>query len=122
WGWYTKSRNVWPAKPTYKLPQDDKTFLTYDNDALRGYKQAAAVLSIYPLQYPPAEEQARAMMERFADKVTRNGPAMTDSIHAIIWARLGEKEKAYQAWHDSWKPFVKPPFMLFSEKRNSSRT
>ncbi len=122
WGWYVRKRARWPAKPTYKLPQDDQTFLTYDNDALRGYKQAAAVLSIYPLQYPPAEEQARAMMERFADKVTQNGPAMTDSIHSIIWARLGEKEKAYQAWHESWKPFVKPPFLLFSEKRNSSRT
>ncbi len=118
----TKPHNVWPDKPTYKLPADNKSFLTYDNDGLRGYKQAAAVLSIYPLQYPPAEKQARVMMERFADKVTKNGPAMTDSIHSIIWARLGEKDKAYQAWHESWMPFVKPPFLLFSEKRNSSRT
>lgn len=120
----------WPDQPTFKLPQATKqpsnqatpTFLTYDNDGLRGYKQAAAVLSIYPLQYPPAEKQARQMMERFADKVTKNGPAMTDSIHSIIWSRLGEKDKAYKTWYDSWKPFVKPPFLLFSEKRNSSRT
>jgi trehalose/maltose hydrolase-like predicted phosphorylase len=119
---WCENQGKWPAKPTYKLPKDDKTFLTYDNDALRGYKQAAAVLSIYPLQYPPAEAQAKQMMERFADKVSKNGPAMTDSIHAIVWARLGEKDKAYAAWHDSWKPFVKPPFLLFSEKRNSSRT
>lgn len=129
--WVTNN-GKWPNPPTYKLPQDPATkqpsnqatpiFLTYDNDPVRGYKQAAAVLSIYPLQYPPAEKQARQMMERFADKVTKNGPAMTDSIHSIIWARLGEKDKAYKAWHDSWKPFVKPPFLLFSEKRNSSRT
>jgi len=114
-------KDKWGLHP-YKLPKDDKTFLTYDNDGLRGYKQAAAVLSIWPLQYPPAEAQARAMMERFADKVTKNGPAMSDSVHALIWARLGEKDRAYQAWHDSWKPFVKPPFLLFSEKRSSSRT
>lgn len=119
--WVTNN-GKWPAKPTHKLPADDNSFLTYDNDPVRGYKQAAAVLSIYPLQYPPAEKQARQMMERFADKVTKNGPAMTDSIHSIIWARLGEKDKAYKSWHDSWKPFVKPPFLLFSEKRNSSRT
>lgn len=119
---YTNLLAQWATGKQYKLPQDDKSFLTYDNDALRGYKQAAAVLSIYPLQYPPAEKQARQMMERFAGKVTKNGPAMTDSIHSIIWARLGEKDKAYKAWHDSWKPFVKPPFLLFSEKRNSSRT
>lgn len=61
-------------------------------------------------------------MDRFPNKVSKNGPAMTDSIHSIIWARLGEKDKAYDAWHASWKPFVKPPFLLFSEKRNSSRT
>ena len=109
-------------RPQLTLPKDNKTFLTYDNDPIRSYKQAAAVLSIYPLQFPPAENQARAMMERFSEKVSKNGPAMTDSIHSIIWARLGEKDKAYRAWHGSWKPFVRPPFLLFSEKRNSSRT
>ena len=128
-GRHPKNGGQWPAKPTYKLPQDKPQatdhkplFLTYDNDGLRGYKQAAAVLSIWPLQYPPAEAQAKAMMERFADKVTKNGPAMSDSVHALIWARMGETEKAYAAWHASWKPFVKPPFLLFSEKRGSSRT
>ena len=119
---WCENNGNWPDQPIYKLPGNDKSFLTYDNDPVRGYKQAAAVLSIYPLQYPPAEKQARQMMDRFADKVTKNGPAMTDSIHSIIWSRLGEKDKAYKTWHDSWKPFVKPPFLLFSEKRNSSRT
>jgi trehalose/maltose hydrolase-like predicted phosphorylase len=108
--------------PRLKLPRDSKTFLTYENDALRGYKQAAAVLSIYPLKYPPAEKEAKAMMDRFADKVTENGPAMSDSIHALIWARLGEKEKAYSTWHESWQPFTDHPLMLFSEKRKKAVT
>jgi trehalose/maltose hydrolase-like predicted phosphorylase len=112
---------VW-EKLLYKLPKDDQTFLTYDNDRLRGYKQAAAVLSIYPLQYPPAEKQARAMMERFADKVIKNGPAMTDSVHSVIWSRLGERDKAYAAWKASWEPFTRHPLMLFSEKRVRSKT
>lgn len=103
--------------PRLQLPKDDKTFLTYDNDAFRGYKQAAAMLSVYPLQYGPAEKQARAMMDRFADKTIKNGPAMTDSIYATIWSRLGEKEKGYHAWQNSWVPFAKSPLMLFSEKR-----
>ncbi len=101
-----------------KLPKDDKTFLTYDEDRLKGYKQAAAVLSIYPLQFPEAERQGAAMMERFEDKVTKSGPAMTDSIHALIWARLGDSEKAYTTWKKSWKEFVKGPFLNFSEKRS----
>jgi trehalose/maltose hydrolase-like predicted phosphorylase len=105
-----------------KLPRDDKSFLTYDNDPVKGYKQAAAVLAIYPLQYPPAEKEAKVMMDRFADKVTENGPAMSDSIHALIWARIGEKEKAYETWHKSWQPFTDHPLMLFSEKRNKAVT
>jgi trehalose/maltose hydrolase-like predicted phosphorylase len=106
----------------YRLPQDKISFLTYDNDPVNSYKQAAAVLAIYPLQYPPAEAQAMVMMDRFADKVIKNGPAMTDSVHAIIWARLGETDKAYDTWRKGWMDFVRPPFLLFSEKRNQDRT
>lgn len=112
----------WEGPNKFKLPKDAKSFLSYDGDAERGYKQAAAVLSIFPLQYPEAERQARVMMERFETKVSKNGPAMTDAIHATIWARLGEKEKAYDAWKRAWEPFVRGPQMMFSEKRSSDRT
>ena len=113
---------TWEGATKFKLPKDGKSFLTYDNDTERGYKQAAAVLSIFPLQYHAAEKQARTMMERFEGKVSKNGPAMSDAIHATIWARLGEKEKAYDAWKRAWEPFVKGPQMMFSEKRSSERT
>lgn len=106
----------------YKLPHDSTTFLTYDNDTLKSYKQAAAVLAIYPLQHPQAEAEAAAMMERFAGKVTPNGPAMSDSVHALIWARIGEKERAYKTWRKSWGDFTQHPLMLFSEKRKKDVT
>jgi trehalose/maltose hydrolase-like predicted phosphorylase len=106
----------------FKLPGDSVSFLTYDNDPLKGYKQAAAVLSIYPLQYPPAEKEAKAMMDRFAGKVIKDGPAMTDSLHALIWARLGEIDKAYDLWEKSWRDFVKEPHLQFSEKRRKTST
>ena len=112
----------WNDKPSFKLPRDATTFLTYDNDLLKAYKQASAVLAIYPLQYPPAEREARAMMERFGSKVIKNGPAMSDSIHSIIWARMGDSERAYGAWLASWRPFTNHSFLLFSEKRNQERT
>ncbi len=106
----------------YHLPHDATSFLTYDNDTVKSYKQAAAVLSIYPLQYPPAEKEAKVMMDRFADKVIKNGPAMSDSVHALIWARLGEIDKAYDTWRQSWQPFTNQRLMLFSEKRNKPTT
>jgi len=110
------------AHATYKLPRDQTSFLTYDNDALKGYKQAAAVLSIYPLQYPPAEREAKVMMERFADKTSKVGPAMSDSLHALIWARLGKTDKAYSLWERSWGDFVTEPHLQFAEKRNKKNT
>lgn len=106
----------------FALPKDGQSFLTYDEDRLRGYKQAAAVLSIYPLQYPPAESQAKVMMERFESKVIQNGPAMTDAVHAVIHARTGDTEKAYVAWKKAWEPFTRHPLMLFSEKRRANKT
>lgn len=106
----------------YSLPRDDNTFLTYDNDPIRAYNQAAAVLAIYPLQYPPAEKEARQMMERFANKIAENGPAMSDSIHATIWARLGETEKAYETWRKSWQRYTNHPLMLFAERPKSGET
>lgn len=112
------------SKPTETmfLPRDGTSFLTYEGDPVRAYKQAAAVLSVYPLQYPPAEEEARTLLERFQGKVIKNGPAMTDSIHATIWARLGEADKAYDVWKRSWGDFVKGPMLLFSEKRSTPTT
>lgn len=111
-----------PAKPTFALPRNGETFLTYDDDALRGYKQAAAVLAVYPLQYPPAEREAEAMLDRFEGKVTKNGPAMTDAIHAIVRARSGDAEGAYKTWSEDWRDFSKTGLLLFSEKRSRPRT
>ncbi len=47
---------------------------------------------------------------------------MSDSVHALIWARLGEIDKGYDTWRASWKPFTKQRLMLFSEKRNKPTT
>ncbi|MDX2066445.1 MAG: hypothetical protein SFX74_11945 [Fimbriimonadaceae bacterium] len=119
---YTNVLAQWLTGEAFKLPKDQSSFLTYDGDAVKGYKQAAAVLAIYPLQYAPAEAQASAMLKRFAPKVTRNGPAMTDSVHALIAARHGDAAEAYRYWQDSWQPFTGHALGLFSEKRTSDRT
>ncbi len=119
--WLTNGRK-WPATPTYKLPKDATSFLTYDNDPVTAYKQAAAVLACYPLQYPPAEAQTKTMLERFGPKTIANGPAMTDSIEGLLWARVGEPQKGYDEWRKGWVDFTRHPLMMFSEKRRSART
>ncbi len=120
--WLNNGRRWSPSpRPAFALPRDAKGLLTYDNDPVRSYKQAAAILSIYPLQYPGAEQTAAAMMDRFVPKVIPNGPAMTDSLEALIWARLHDP-RAYDTWRKSWLDFTKNPLMLFSEKRVKSAT
>ena len=119
--WLTNGRK-WPVTPTYKLPKDDESFLTYNDDPVKGYKQAAAILACYPLQYPPAEAQTRTMLERFGPKTNAKGPAMTDSIEGLLWARIGEPERGYEEWRKGWFDFTRHPLLLFSEKRNSART
>lgn len=114
---------TWSTKNgSFVLPHDGNSFLTYDHDPLRVYKQATAQLAIYPLQYPAAEAQANAIMNRYVPRTSKLGPAMTDPIDAIIWARMGDRDLAYKAWEQSWKDFQKPPLMQFGEYRITNRT
>lgn len=110
------------AGAKFYLPRDAKGFLTYDGDRGKGYKQTAALLSLFPLQNPRAEAEAESMFNRYYDKTAKAGPAMSDSVHALLAARLGKLDLAYTLWQASWKDFTKDPLMLFSEKRRQSRT
>ena len=101
----------------FYLPKDETSFLTYDRDGLKSYKQTAALLAVYPLQDPRAVAQAGVMFDRFSTKVTKRGPAMSDSIHSLIAARLGRTDEAYSLWRRSWFDFTRSSLMAFSEKR-----
>ncbi len=46
---------------------------------------------------------------------------MTDAIHALIAARLGRKQEAEEKFRSAYKPFMRGPFLLFSEKRSLDR-
>ncbi len=99
-----------------KLPRDETTFLTFDDDKLKQYQQAAALLAVYPLQHPEVEAEADLMLKRFKDKAAKEGPAMSHSINAIIAARLGQTELAYDEWQKSWRNYTEDPWLNFREK------
>jgi trehalose/maltose hydrolase-like predicted phosphorylase len=101
------------------LPRDPQTGLIREHDSYRGVKikQADTLLLLFPGGLSlPAEEQAR-LYDYYAPRAIEVGPAMTDSIHAIIAARLGRADEAYRQFRDSYEPFLRPHFLLFSEKR-----
>ncbi|MFN3683868.1 MAG: glycosyl hydrolase family 65 protein [Fimbriimonadaceae bacterium] len=97
-------------------PMADGHFATYDGDRLRGYKQTAALLAIYPLQHPEAEAQATKMIAAFLGKTAANGPAMSLSVESLILARHQDPERAYRLWRDSWSRYTNGALGLFNEK------
>ncbi|MDQ2985474.1 MAG: hypothetical protein M3R13_01975 [Armatimonadota bacterium] len=89
---------------------------TYDNDLLKGYQQTAALLAIYPLEEDFGESVAEKMFDRYANLTSEVGPAMSESIHATIGARL-KRPDAYERWRTSWQTYTDNA-MMFHERRN----
>lgn len=98
----------------FKLPKDKTSLLNYQNDEVRGYKQHAGLLALFPLQSPVAEREAKTMLERFSGKTASDGPAMSLSLEALLWARNGEPEKAYDLWLNSWQNYCRTG--IFTER------
>ena len=98
----------------FRLPKDKTSLLNYQNDEVRGYKQHAGLLAIFPLQSPVAEGEAKSMLERFSGKTASDGPAMSLSLEALLWARNGEPEKAYDLWLNSWQNYSRTG--IFTER------
>jgi trehalose/maltose hydrolase-like predicted phosphorylase len=119
---YTNVLAQWITGKPFLLPKDAQGFLSYEGDKQMGYKQAAALLAVYPLQFKPAEKNAKVMLNRFVDRVIKNGPAMSDSVHAIVAARLGDSIQAYDFWQRAYKEFIMKDSKQFSEKRGQNRT
>ena len=44
-------------------------------------------------------------MEYYEERVDKeHGPAMTQAVYSVIYSRLGDAEKAYQLFKQSYKP------------------
>ncbi len=102
----------------------DKTkgaYLARDNDELKSTKQADGELVIYPARLPMEKAVAEKTFDLHAPRPIKSGPAMTASMHALIAARLGLGADAETYFRDSYRPFVRGPFVLFSEKRSLER-
>jgi trehalose/maltose hydrolase-like predicted phosphorylase len=80
-------------------------------------KQADVLLLAFPGGAELSNDELGRMYDYYAPRVIANGPAMTDAIHAIVAARLGRGDEALKRFQESYRPFVRPPFHLFSEKR-----
>lgn len=106
--WETVAQNI----PILKLPDGvTKEFDTYKGEAI---KQADVNLLAYPLHEVTAPAAIKKDLEYYESRVG-NGPAMTHAIFSILYARLGDGEKAFAAFKNGYKPNALPPFGVLAE-------
>lgn len=105
------------------LPYDraNRRYLARDGDKGEKTKQADGELVLYPAALPMDTETARSTFDFHAARPITSGPAMTSSIHALLAARLGRPDAAERYFRDAYRPFVRGPFLQFSEKRSLDR-
>ena len=91
------------------------------NDDGKKTKQADGELALWPGNATTELDVLAKSFDYHKARPIKNGPAMTDAIHTLIAARLGRQQEAEENFIDSYKPFIRGPFMLFSEKRSMDR-
>ena len=86
-------------------------------------KQADVVMLTYPWEWPQSATIGLNDLNYYAARTDPDGPAMTDSIHAIDSLALGVAGcPAYHYTLRSVVPFVQPPYEQFTEARNGQGT
>ncbi len=100
----------------------DPSGVTMEHSAYRGeiIKQADVNLLAYPLELITDPEQILRDLKYYEPKMFEDGPAMGSSILSILYARLGDKEKAYELFKKSYIPNKRPPFGVLSESAFSN--
>jgi trehalose/maltose hydrolase-like predicted phosphorylase len=103
-----------------RIPYDEeqKVFRQYDGYGGSLIKQADTVLLMYPLEWPMTKAAATNTLDYYAARTDPDGPAMTDSVHAVDAAAIGAPGCVTQTYlRRSIEPFVRGPFAQFSEAR-----
>lgn len=89
----------------------------YDGERI---KQADANLLAYPLEIITDPEAILQDLKYYEPKLAEEGPAMSKSVLALLYARLGDPETAYRLFRESYMPNKRPPFGALAETAMSN--
>lgn len=108
--WEQVRRNI----PILKLPNGvTREHATYDGQKV---KQADVNLLAYPLQIVTDPVAVRRDLDYYAShNDDAEGPAMTQSIFAILYERTGLPDKALRLFKSGYEPNQRPPFGVLAE-------
>ena len=86
-----------------------------------GIKQADVNLLAYPLHEITDLKQIQKDLEYYETRVPDEGtPAMTQGVFALLYARLGNADKAYRWFKDAYVPNLNPPFRVIAETKGGT--
>ena len=83
-------------------------------------KQADVNLLSYPLNIISDEETIIKDLKYYEPKWAKEGPAMGQSVFAVIYARLGNAKEAFRLFKRSYEPNKRPPFGALAEAATSN--
>ena len=115
--------------PAWKTVADNMTILKFDNGVTRehatyngeGIKQADVNLLAYPLKEITDPKQIKKDLEYYSTRIPDEGtPAMTQAIFTLLYARLGDKDKAWHWFKDAYVPNLNPPFRVIAETKGGT--
>ena len=107
--WIDVEKNI----PVLKLDNG----VTSEHAAYHGekIKQADVNLLSYPLKEISDQQQIKKDIEYYESRIGEGSPAMTHAIFAVLYARLNDPQKAFQAFQQAHIPNKKNPFGVLSE-------
>lgn len=86
-----------------------------------GIKQGDVNLLAYPLKEITDPAQVKKDLDYYSTRVPNEGtPAMTQAIFALLYARLGDADKAAHFFKDSYVPNLNPPFRVIAETKGGT--
>jgi protein-glucosylgalactosylhydroxylysine glucosidase len=117
------------ADADWKLVAQHIPILKFDNGVTRehatyngeGIKQGDVNLLAYPLKEVSDPKQIKNDLAYYETRVPTEGtPAMTQAIFALLYARLGDGEKAFHFFQDAYVPNLNPPLRVIAETKGGT--
>lgn len=114
-GWKNVADNIPVLKMNDGVTQEHATYHG------EGIKQGDVNLLAYPLKEITDAAQVKKDLDYYSVRVPNEGtPAMTQAIFALLYARLGDADKAAHFFNDSYVPNLNPPFRVIAETKGGT--
>ena len=101
---------------TMQIDTEHDVYREHEGYTGQKIKQADVVMLTYPLDFSMPKTMAIDDLNYYTPRTDVDGPAMTDAIHSIAAAAVGAPGcSAYTYMVRSYAPFLREPFLQFSE-------